>query len=108
MKDDHTSLKFLEHKLDQLLTLQQQTLEVTKARFLTAKEFAQRTGLKEKVILDKCERLQLAHKKEGRSIIIPYYELERWLQEAEEQRLVDEKCKTRRNRLMAKASTGKQ
>jgi len=91
----------LEYKIDRLLALSEQTQQALQARFLTSREFAKLTGLREKLILEKCEKLQLAHRKEGKSVIIPYSELERWLKEAEAQRVADEKCKTRRNRLMA-------
>lgn len=90
----------LEWKLDKLLSMQERALAMQQAHFLTAAEFAKRTGLRVKLILDKCERMQLAHRKEGKSVLVPFSELERWLQEAQAQRIADEKCTTRRNRLI--------
>lgn len=97
----------LEAKIDHLIQLQAETLKTQKSGFLTHIEFAERTGLEPHVIIQKCLKLQLAHRKEGRTILIPYSELERWLKEAEEQRLVDEKFKTRRNRLIIQAKDGR-
>jgi hypothetical protein len=93
----------LEAKLNQLILLQEETLKAHKASLLTHIEFAKRTGLEPHVIIQKCLKMQLAHRKEGRVLLIPYTELERWMKEAEEQRLEDEKFKTRRNRLMLQA-----
>lgn len=93
----------LEAKLNQLIELQEETLKTQKASLLTHIEFAKRTGLEAHVIIQKCLKMQLAHRKEGRILLIPYTELERWMKEAEEQRLKDEKFKTRRNRLILQA-----
>lgn len=94
----------IEHKLNRMLAMQEQTLRMAREGFMPAAEFARRTGLRHKLILEKCERLQLAHRREGKLVLIPYSELERWLAEAQAQRVADEARPARRSRLMKDAN----